>query len=295
MRPAHVLAAGPLRAVVLPAQGMLCSALTFDGTELLREVDHLEERAARGTPAGIPLLYPWANRLGRSDFGVLGRHIALARDATDLLFDDNGLPLHGVPWSRLQWTVGDATASSIHARLAWDRAELLSVFPFAHDVTLALRLDSAGLDVATTVHARNDPVPVAFGFHPYLGLAGSRRNWRLAMPACEAVALDARMLPTRERRAQAAEEGPLGDRDLDHAYALHSPVAQVTLRDERLALTVQLLEGYRALQLFAPADRDFIAIEPMTALTNALVQRRDLPMVPPGGQFSARWRLGVAA
>jgi galactose mutarotase-like enzyme len=292
----HVLAAGALRAVVLPAQGMLCSSLTLAGVELLREVDGLDARAARGTPAGIPLLYPWANRLGRADFTVLGRRILLASDGPDapgLLFDDSGLPLHGVPWSRLRWTVGAADATMLHARLAWDHPALLRVFPFPHDVTLAVRLDAAGIEFETTVHARSEPVPVAFGFHPYVGLGGSRRTWRLGLPPREALVLDARMLPTGARQAEGAEEAPLGDRAFDHGYALLAPSAVVTLRDDRLVLAFQLLQGFRALQVYAPAGSNFIAIEPMAALTNALVQRRELPLVPPGGDFHARWRLAV--
>jgi galactose mutarotase-like enzyme len=293
MQEQHVLAAGALRAVVLPARGMLCCSLQHAGVELLRQVDDLDQRAQAGRPAGLPLLYPWANRLERASFFVLGRAIALDLDSPDLLTDDNGLPLHGVPWSRLAWTVAAADATSIHARLAWDTPALLAVFPFAHDVTLQLRLDDDGLTFDAQVHARGDAVPVAFGFHPYFGLRGPRSAWQLGLPALDALGLDAHMLPTGERSALGAQRAALGERAVDDAFALRGPTASVTLDDGQTELAVQLLQGYRALQIYAPADRDFIAIEPMTALTNALVRRRELPMVAPGGDWRAIWRVQV--
>jgi aldose 1-epimerase len=291
MQAKHVLVAGALRAVVLPSQGMLCCSLQHAGVELLREVDDLETRAQSGRPAGIPLLYPWANRLECPHFSVLGRAVALDLASPDLLTDENGLPLHGVPWSRLPWTVVAADAASIQAHLAWDTRALLAVFPFSHDLRLQLRLDPHGLTFDTQVHARADAVPVAFGFHPYFGLAGPRSAWQLGLPSLTALALDARMLPTGERRALAARRAALGTRSFDHAFALCGPAAEITLDDGTTEIGVLLLQGYRALQVYAPAERDFIAIEPMTAVTNALVRRRELPVVAPGDSWRALWRV----
>jgi galactose mutarotase-like enzyme len=293
MQTQHVLAAGALRAVVLPARGMLCCSLQHAGVELLRQVDDLDHRAQAGKPAGIPLLYPWANRLERASFSVLGRAIALDLDSLDVLTDNNGLPLHGVPWSRLNWTVASADATCVAARLSWDTPALLAVFPFAHDLTLQLRLDGEGVTFDTQVHARGDAVPVAFGFHPYFGLRGPRSAWQLGLPALDALGLDAHMLPTGERCALGAQRAALGERALDNAFALRGPTASVTLDDGQTELVVQLLQGYRVLQVYAPVDREFIAIEPMTAVTNALVRRRELPMVAPGGSWRAIWRVQV--
>ncbi len=49
--------------------------------------------------------------------------------------------------------------------------------------------------------------------------------------------------------------------------------------------TVEFLEGYRYAQIFAPKDKEFVAIEPMTAPTNALASGRGLSQIAPGGQF----------
>jgi aldose 1-epimerase len=56
---------------------------------------------------------------------------------------------------------------------------------------------------------------------------------------------------------------------------------------------VELLAGYRYAQVFAPEDKDFIALEPMTAPTSALTSGRGLRFVAPGERFQAVFRIGV--
>ena len=70
---ARTLAAGDLRAVLLPGLGMLGASLRHRGEELLGRVDEIEAFALAGRTCGIPLLYPWANRLGGPRYQAAGR------------------------------------------------------------------------------------------------------------------------------------------------------------------------------------------------------------------------------
>jgi len=60
-------------------------------------------------------------------------------------------------------------------------------------------------------------------------------------------------------------------------------------------VSVALLEGYGYAQVFAPADQAYIALEPMTAPTNALASGRGLRLVPPGASFRTAFRVGIEA
>ena len=70
---ARSLVAGDLQAIFWPGSGMLGVSLQHRGAELLRRVDDLETARSKGSTAGIPLLYPWANRLDCLRYHAGGR------------------------------------------------------------------------------------------------------------------------------------------------------------------------------------------------------------------------------
>ena len=187
------LEAGELRADFLPGLGMLGSSLRHRGRELLRRVQDLPGAAARGSTAGIPLLHPWANRLPGAGYQVAGRAVTLDLRSPLLHLDGRGLPMHGVPWSQLAWEVTAAGRDRLAASLAWDRPDLLAVFPFRHRLELVVTLGPGDLTLETTLHAGPEgPVPASFGFHPYLGIPNlPRQAWHLQAPEMRRLVLDA--------------------------------------------------------------------------------------------------------
>ena len=189
---ARTLVAGDLVAVFLPAHGMLGASLAHRGVELLRRVDDLDGAAAAGTTAGIPLLHPWANRLAGDRYRAAGRPVVLERSSPLVHRDANGLPIHGVPWSRLAWAVIEARQDRIAAALEWTRADLLAVFPFRHRIELEATLDPEGLLLATTIIA-------------------SDRDTRAGELRIPSLSRDSRVAPERMATATARDE-PAGRR-----------------------------------------------------------------------------------
>ncbi len=132
---------------------MLGASLRRHGVELLGRVENLEAAAESGSTAGIPLLHPWANRLAGLEYRAAGRDVRLDGASPILHFDSKGLPIHGVPWSKLSWDVTASRADTIEARLAWTRPELLAVFPFPHALELRATLTPGSLSLETTLVA----------------------------------------------------------------------------------------------------------------------------------------------
>src|SRR5580698_2768982 len=147
------LGAGEMRAEFWPGAGMLGASLKYRGVELLRRVEDLEAARVKGSTAGIPLLYPWANRLSGSQYRAAGREVSLDSSSTLLHFDDHRLPMHGVPWGQLRWEVILSDADTLTARLDWVSEKLLAIFPFPHHVEMVVRVGPGDLEIATTVFA----------------------------------------------------------------------------------------------------------------------------------------------
>jgi galactose mutarotase-like enzyme len=120
-----------------------------------------------------------------------------------------------------------------------------------------------------------------------------RSEWRLRLPAMRRLAPDGSGIPTGSEEPFGSCDEPLAQRSWDDGFALESEQAAFELSGAGLAISVELLAGYRFAQVYAPADKDFIALEPMTAPTSALTTGRDLALAPPGGRDRAAFRIRV--
>ena len=291
---ARTLVAGDLEAVFLPGHGMLGASLRHRGMEMLRRVEDLDGAAASGSTAGIPLLHPWANRLSGFRYRAAGREVNLDPSSPLLHLDAHGLPMHGVPWCRLAWELTEARQDFLAARLEWTRSDPLAVFPFPHRLEMAATLRPDALTLETTLIASSEgPVPVSFGYHPYFGLPDPRAQWRLELPTMRRLVLDPRGIQTGDEVPFDGLDAQLGELAFDDGFALMAEQASFSIAGAARRITVEFLEGYPYAQIYAPKDKDYIALEPMTAPTNALTSGRGLRLVKSGEQFRAVFRIRV--
>lgn len=274
------LTAGPLSATWLPEHGMVCASLTLDGQELLGQRDGLPAYRERGSAFGIPLLAPWANRLSGLRYGPV------ELDPEHVKLDANGLPKDGVLADRA-WTVEEETEQRVVARFDAD-PPVLAVFPFPHTLRVTAELAPSRLTVTTELRATGVvPVPVSFGWHPLFQLPGvAREDLEVWVPAVQESVLDDRGIPTALTREPAWTYGLLRDRVADAEYTELDGV--FALRGGGYELLVRFgAPDYPIARLWAPAGEAFVAWEPMTAPTNALVSGRGLRQVLPGAAFTA--------
>jgi galactose mutarotase-like enzyme len=295
---AVTLAAGELEATFLPGLGLLGTSLRHRGEELLALPGGVAGYRG-GNVTGLPLLAPWANRLPGWRYRAAGVEVDL--HGLDLHTDPGGLPIHGTLTAHGGWRLEHLAAEDGSAVLqaSLDHGafpELLAAFPFPHRLTVTATAREATLAVATTLEATGErPVPVAFGWHPYLRLPGAPRTaWRLLLPDRVHLDLDDRGLPTGKTADEPAEADPVGDRTYDDLYALgQGPAARhLGLEAAGRRLLVGYGQGYGHAQVFAPPGAGFVCLEPMTGPTAALAAGTT-PLVDPGASFTAEFTVRV--
>jgi aldose 1-epimerase len=293
---------GTLDATFLPHLGMVGSSLRHQGEELLAQRGGPDAYAESKSTFGIPLLHPWANRLRAWSYDQAGRAVRLDRSSPVLKADpDTGLPIHGAlaacPYWQVLETGNDEAQVWVEAYLDYGaHQELMEAFPFAHRLDFRASLDDAELSVRLTVTATEGQVPIAFGFHPYLALGGSRGDCELTLPVARRVVLDEQGIPTGSHEEVSPDEisGPLAGRTFDDAFDVlvgEPPVFGVA--DAGRRVEVRYEEGYPIAQVYAPEDSPFIAFEPMTAPVDALSSGEGLGFAVPGRPFSAQFAIRV--
>lgn len=234
---------------------------------------------------GVPLLHPWANRLGAFRYAFDGTVVELERE--DLYIEEHGLPLHGLRDAVTGWTLVQAGETRVvAAREVSHRA-----FPFAHRVELSAELTPSTLTIGTAVTAGDRPVPIAFGFHPFFRLPGvPRADWRITLPVAERIVVDDNLVPTGERAPAGDLDGPLGQRTFDDGYTF-SGAGPFVVEGGGRRIAVAFDEGFGYAQVFAPAIADIVCFEPMTAPADAL--RHEPVSVPSGETFTARFSITI--
>jgi aldose 1-epimerase len=284
-----------VEAQFVPEAGMIGISLTDSGVELLGQRRGLDAYVANGKTMGIPLLYPWANRLGANTYEAEGTTVTLTDGEYGVRTDPNGLPIHGILAAFPNWRVTHESGHELTGEVDFTSdEELLASFPFPHRLALTITLfeRTLRLRVAVTPTGKQ-AVPLCFGFHPYLQLPGVPRDqWLIETPAMSHLTLDALGLPTGDAVAQPALSEALGNRTFDDGYDQVAGGAAFAVSGGGRRIEVHFEEGYSAAQIFAPPSEDVVCFEPMTAPTDAL-RRGGYHSAQPGDRSIAQFSIRV--
>jgi aldose 1-epimerase len=282
----------------VPGAGMVAVSLRDGEHELLGRRQGLGAYVHDGKTMGIPLLHPWANRLATDRFTVAGQTIDLSGSTGLVHRDSEGLPIHGLLAGFGGWQVISRNAGQLSADLSarldlGAEPGLMALFPFPHRLRIDVSVAEGSIAVHTTLTATGElPVPVAFGFHPYLRLFGApRESFEIELPTMRRLEVDEEGIPTGAARPVAAASRQLGTDAIDDAFADLWPDSEFAVSGAGWRIAVRFERGFPAAQVYAPTDDPVICFEPMTAPTNALVSGDRLRFCAPGQSYVASFSI----
>jgi aldose 1-epimerase len=270
---------------IVPSIGNIAFDMSINGQKVLRwPFASLDELRAKPAMSGIPFLGPWANRLDEPAFYANGRKYPLDLELGNIR--GNAIPIHGFLTFNDQWHVvsvkADTASAWVTSKLEFYRNPLwMKQFPFAHTIEMTYRLHDGVLQVTTKIeNLSTEPMPVSIGFHPYFQLTDAKRDeWTVSVGAKVQWLLAPNKIPTGEtapieKLLPDPKAAVLKDFDLDHVFGdlvnNADGRAVMTVKGKRQQLDVLLGPHYRAVVLYSPKDRDFICIEPMAGITDAM-------------------------
>jgi aldose 1-epimerase len=303
---------------IVPSVGNIATGMRVKGQNILR-YQHASLAAFRERPGstGIPFMGPWIGRLDEPAFYANGKRYPFDMSLGNIRGE---VPIHGFLTGTNLWRVVsvEATAreASVTSRLDFaQQPSWMRQWPFAHTIEMTYRLVDGVLEVETALSNQGSaPMPVSIGFHPYFQLTDSPRDeWSIAVGAKTRWVLDSRKLPTgatepAERLLPPPRVGLRGY-NLDEVFGdlVRDAEGRATMtvwgKSQRLDVVVG--PRYRTVVVWAPnpsgqgrggqgdsppAERNFICIEPMAAIGNALNlahrgQYGELQSIAPGGTW----------
>jgi aldose 1-epimerase len=305
-------AAQGVEVTVLPSIGNRVSEMKVHGANILFfQSGSLAELQKKPNLSGIPFLAPWANRLNEESFWANGKQYPFNMTLGNVR---GPIPIHGLLMNSDLWEVVEVAAgpksAHITSRLAfWKHPELMAQWPFAHEYEMTYRLADGMLEIKLTVtNLSADPMPIVLGFHPFYRIPDVPRDqWMAKIPARKIVVADSRLVATGEFTPfDLPNPLPLKGHPLDTGFTDLERDAQgrAHFSIEAGRKKVETLFGprYPVSVIFSPPpvsspstidgqNREFICIEPMAGLTNAVNLNHDgkypnLQTVAPGEKWT---------
>jgi aldose 1-epimerase len=282
MTPTVQLACGPLRCTLATGLGASIAGLWRDDVLILRSTSDAALTDVR--LAGCYPLVPFSNRIGHATLLWNGTSHPLVRN-----FAPEPHAIHGVGWQR-PWQLLES--GDDFALMSFEHRPDAG-WPFAFDCSQALRLGPDALELTLSGTNQSDhPAPFGLGWHPYFV---KRPDSHVQFRAGGRWEMGDDKLPTH-RTASDGLDVDCAQLRVDHCF--DDWHGDVLLRDARMA--VRISSSLKRLVVFTHPTRDFIAIEPVSHVNNAVnmaqadVQRqRELGVciLQPGETLSASMRI----
>lgn len=259
--------------------------------------------AGRPSGHGIPLLFPFPNRIRAGRYVWEGRNYVI--DLDEALNDGNGNAIHGFCLDR-PWRVTSQSERVAIAefRLSRDAPERVSFWPADFLIEVRYEIGPGALRADVRIANPSDvPLPWGFGTHPYfrlpLGHESDPARCTIQADAAECWELDG-ALPTG-RRLPVFEEKDLRESAYFDVLTLDdvltglpegAETVQSRIVDEQAGLEIVQRAGgvFRELVAYTPKGRDAVCLEPYTCATDAVnLHARGIDAgwrtLPPGREF----------
>ncbi len=307
--PAYLLSAGAAAAsIVAGAGGLTRSVALCASTAGSQPLDILEGP----TDSEIVfdpwfrsrVLCPFNDRIPKGSYIWKGTEYRLPINAPE-----DGSAIHGLVYNRAFQRVVDEctpfdssadpmTVAHLCLQTRLSRGEV-DGYPF--DLAISLRYTLTAFTFSFEIAVRNTggaTAPLSFGWHPYFTLGARIDSLTLQMDSEGYLPVDASLNPTGEIESVTGTEvdfrrpRPIGSQTVDLALTAPSD-GRIRLSSRDHSLTIELLGGaFGFVQLFSHPSRKAIAIEPITAGTNAFnIPGLGLRLLEPGAACSGGVRI----
>lgn len=238
------------------------------------------------------LLTPWVNRVRNGNYSFKGKNYQLPINEQAL-----GNAIHGL-LARVSFEIIQQTPESIVLEYRYKGDEPNYPFPFTFRYTYIL-LNEGGLQI--TFEAKNTgptSMPFACGWHPYFCFPDtSVEDLAITFHPISRFISDSQMIPLKEENLNGQTKFIFSQEKVDHVFRLEPLENHITefidQKHQRSLFLEQSSVQFPFLVVFQPEGFTSVAIEPMTANTDAFNTGDGLLELAPFEVFSGQIRLSI--
>lgn len=236
------------------------------------------------------ILAPWVNRVRNGNYSFLGRNYQLPINEKEL-----GNAIHGF-LARKPFQIGSKIAEKefceVTLSFEYD-GQTMEGFPFPFIFNVSYRLNANGkLEVTfQAINTGTEPMPFACGWHPYFSFPNtSIHDYQVSFAATQKFLSDAQMIPFKSESVAFKNGVKLASEKLDNVFLLEKlpyHVAELKeLTQQKSIFIGHSSEIFPFFVAFIPEGYDCLAMEPMTANTDAFNTLEGLLTIDSQGVFN---------
>jgi aldose 1-epimerase len=269
---------------LIPAYGGMLSQLNWAGNII--KIPFADRYANSENPYHpSALLTPWVNRVRNGNYSFEGRNYQLPINEPNL-----GNAIHGLLARKPFEIILEASKASLtHHYHAEEKAY---PFPFEIKLTYSFSADNSFQLQFQAKNTGSGNMPFACGWHPYFNLTeGGLADWSIRFDSMSKFLSDSQMIPLREEKDDASAGVDLGKEILDNVFRLKPKdkhITQLYNKQKKESLYIEQSSiDFPFLVVFAPENENCVAIEPMSANTDAFNTGDGLRVLAPGESFTS--------
>jgi len=264
-------------------KGASVSNLIFNNKKIITD---LRKKPYEKTFASS-IMFPFANRVNFGKYHFLGKKYKLICNEKN-----KKNALHGLVYNKNFALINRSikeNSGEICLSYKYDGDDLGFPFPFA--VNLNYRLTKKKFSVILRItNIGNSVFPFTAGWHPYFEAKDLKKSI-IKFNSLEKIESDNRNITTKIIKTKTPCPLILKNKTLDDAYILNKNEIIYKTQDYLVKMSSSEKENY--LQLYTPKNKQAIAIEPMTGVSDSFNNGIGLKKLNPKEIYKIKWDLNI--
>lgn len=177
------------------------------------------------------------------------------------------------------------------AVIEYEEKEGVQGFPFKYKIQVEYLLKKTLFNLKVSIENLDvEDFPFTIGWHPYF-YSSNLFDSSVSFKSDKTLELSERLLPIKVLDKKIASEIKIKDKEFDDCFYLNDNLVTFFTPEYKMYLTSDSKKSY--LQIYSPAHRKSLAIEPQTGVSNSFNNQEGLQVVKPNKEYSINWKIEI--
>ena len=262
---------------IYPNLGASIQELSYGNVSVIKGFDQVEDYKTKHTSS---ILCPFPGRIEHGKYTYNGQTYQL-----DPNENNRNNAIHGkVAHEFFEFVDSESNEDKAILTFAYGHENLCEGYPFPFKIKVRYTFTQKSIKVDINVaNEAGSSIPLGLGWHPYF-LSSNLAESILTFNSSKEILCDTEMIPQGEKTIAFSHPMKVDDQHFDTCFTLDDNTISFQTPDYGFTMKV-LADDLQFIQIFTPAARDCIAIEPMTCAPDVFNYKRGLLELTPNESF----------